>query len=113
MRDTENFRVGYVPAVATIEDRLEGRLGEPARVVVQHVSGWRIDYTEGARTADIFTPAGEPIDAPQVIEWEWDPPERGPSRADGPPPTPDQLAATLTEWVTDNHEGLDLPGLEA
>lgn len=112
MNDSNGFRVGYVPAVATVEDRLAGRVSEPARHVVQHVTGWRIDWTEGARLAEVFTPDGEMLDAVSVQGWEWAPPEGGPARADGPPPTPEDLAAALAEYVQGSHEALGLPGLE-
>lgn len=111
MAELEGFRAGYVPAVATVEDRLAGQVGQPARHVVQHVTGWRIDWTEGARLAEVFTPDGELLDAVQVIGWEWAPPEGGPSRADGPPPTDVQLADALAEYVAGVHESLGLPGL--
>lgn len=107
------FRVGYVPAVATVEDRLAGRVSEPARVVVQHVSGWRIDWTEGARLAGIHAPDGEGLDAVQVVAWEWAPVEGGSSHMTGPPPTSDDLARALVEYVRDNAESLGLPGLDA
>lgn len=111
MSDSNGFRVGYVPAIATLEDRLAGRTGEPARVVVQHVSGWRIDWTEGNRTADVFTPDGAALGAVQVVGWDWAPPEGGRSRMAGEPPTTDDLARALAEYVRDNADALGLPGL--
>lgn len=108
---SNGFRVGYVPGVATVEDRLAGLPATPARVVVQHVTGWRIDWTEGARTAEVFGPDGVMLDAVQVVGWEWSPPEGGRSRMTGEPPTSDDLAAALAEWVEANADALGLPGL--
>lgn len=111
MSNGNGFRVGYVPAVATVEDRLAGRVSEPARVVVHHLSGWRITWTEGARLAEIAAPNGDVLDAVQVVEWEWDPAEGGPSRMTGERPTSEHLAAALAEYVEGNADALGLPGL--
>lgn len=110
--NSDGFRVGYVPAVATLEDRLVGRVSEPGRVVVQHVTGWRITWPEGARLADITDPAGVCVDAVQVTEWDWNPPEGGASRMTGEPPGTEDLARALAEYVAEHHGALDLPGLE-
>jgi len=92
-------------------DRQPGE-GEHSRVAVTHVSGWRIEHTGGARCADIYTPAGTCVDVVQVTEWEWEPPEGGPSRANGPLPSPDELGRALVEWVSEYAADLNLPGIE-
>lgn len=90
-----------------------GRTSEDhARVIVQHVSGWRLDWTEGARTADVSGPDGSPIDCVQVVAWDWAPAEGGPSRMAGPPPTDVDLAAALEAFIRDNADDLGLPGLD-
>ena len=111
MMQGNGFRVGYVPAVATVEDRLAGRVSTPGRVVVAHVTGWRIDWTEGARLADIIGPDGTTLDGVQVVAWEWDPAEGGRSRMIGEPPIAEDLAAALAEYVEANADALGLPGL--
>lgn len=85
--------------------------GDSPRMVVQHVSGWRLDWTEGARIADVSGPDGQPVDCVQVVGWDWAPPEGGPSRMTGPLPTPDELCQALADFVWDNAEALGLPGL--
>lgn len=105
------WSVSYFPALATVEDRLAGKEARPAETVVEHVSGWKIRHTSGARLAEVYSPTGEVLDAVQVIPWEWVPPEGGSSRADGPDPTTDELADALAEWASANASALDLPGL--
>lgn len=112
MTASDGWTVGYVPAVATLEDRLAGTVGSPARTVVRHVSGWRIDYTEGARLADVIAPDGSASGSVQVAEWDWTPPEGGPSRA-ASTPTTDDLAAALAEYVRETAPALGLPGLSS
>lgn len=84
--------------------------GHP-RVIVQHVSGWRLDWTEGARTADVSGPDGSPVDCVQVTAWDWAPVEGGPSRMAGTAPTDRDLCDALAAWVQDNAEAHGLPGL--
>lgn len=105
------WTVTYIPAVATVEDRLAGRTSTPAETVVEHSSGWRIRHTTGARLAEVYSPSGEVLDAVQAVAWAWDPPEGGSSRQDGPDPTSDELADLLAEWARDNAEALGLPSL--
>lgn len=104
MTGTDVFHITYV----------EPQVGENVnlRVRVTHLSGWRLEHTVGGRCADIYTPAGSCVDVVQVTEWEWDPPEGGPSRADGPNPGPDELGRALVEWVTEYADDLNLPGIE-
>lgn len=78
--------------------------------VVSYLSGWRISHTPGARLAEIHSPAGELLDAVQVVDWDWAPAEGGPSRA-ASVAVPDDLANALAEWVEGNAEGLGLPPL--
>jgi len=52
------------------------------------------------------------VDVVQVTEWEWEPPEGGPSRANGPLPSPDELGRALVEWVSEYAADLNLPGIE-
>lgn len=47
----------------------------------------------------------------QVVAWEWDPAEGGRSRMIGEPPTAEDLAAALAEYVEANADALGLPGL--
>ncbi len=77
---------------------------------VMHSSGWGISHTDGARLAEIVSPAGELLDAVQVVEWDWAPAEGGPSRASGVAGVED-LRAALGEYVAAHSEGLGLPGL--
>lgn len=66
-------------------------------------AGWRITWHEGARTADLLDPHGSAVDCVQVVAWEWDPAEGGPSRMSGPPPTVEDLRRALREYV-EGHE---------
>lgn len=108
---TSPWTVTYIPAVATVEDRLADRVSRPAETVVEHLSGWRIRHTSGARLADIHAPDGQAVDAVEVVAWDWAPPEGGSSRAAGPDPTSVELSEALAEWVAGHASGLDLPGL--
>lgn len=76
----------------------------PPRLTARRPSGWRIDWPYGARLATITAPCGEAVDALQAVSWDWNPPEGGSSRMTGPPPTEDDLARWLAEYVEENGE---------
>jgi hypothetical protein len=81
-------------------------------VQVRLSNGWTITHTDGRRLADISStpwPVGDSegrlIDAIQVVEWEWVPPEGGAAHATTTA-TVESLAAALDEYVRD-HAGAD------
>ena len=82
------------------------------RVQVELSTGWTITHTDGRRLGDIASspwPVGDSegrlIDAVQVVEWEWAPPDGGAPHATTTA-TVESLAAALDEYVRD-HDGAD------
>lgn len=82
------YSLTYVPAVATLEDRLAGRVSTPAGVRVTHASGWALAWREGEPTAAILDPSGERVGA-AVVEHPGE-----------YPPRTQQLTGLLRDYLT-------------
>ena len=87
-------------------DYVATRTGD--KVHVRLSTGWSITHTDGRRLGDIASspwPVGDSegrlIDAIQVVEWEWVPPEGGAPHATTTA-TVESLAAALDEYVRDH-----------
>lgn len=59
---------------------------------------WLIEYTPGARLADIYF-NGHSVDCVEVREWDWD---YGVADQPAPVPSRARLHSVLVSWVADN-----------
>lgn len=61
-------------------------------------SGWQIQYEEGSRLADIYTPSGSCVDCVQVRPWDF---TRSPYEQDTYEVTERILTDALHEYLSD------------